>query len=119
MPEELAALGAGGWIGWALAVVAGGALAFRRIWRADQVSGANAKASLDGVQRLYELLDAERRDKAELQRLLKEANERVDKANKERNDLIIELGDIKAQLSLLKAEVRMLREEKGYDSKPT
>ena len=115
MADELFALGGGGWIGYIVVAITGGILAFRHLVRKDTVSGANAQASVDAITRLYDLLDAERRDKAELQILLKEANLRVDQANKERNVVILQIGDIKAQLAALESEVRLLRREKGYD----
>lgn len=114
LPEEIAQLGAGGWIGWVVAVLFGGVMAFRRIWHADLVAGANAKGAVDTIQRLYDLLDKERSNNAHLQKLLDEANDRTDRANAERNVLLREMGEIKAQLAALQAEVRMLREGREY-----
>lgn len=115
MPEEIAHLGASGWIGYVVAAVFGVLFAFRRIWHADLVSGANSKGAVDTIQRLYDLLDKERANNGMLQQLLSEANERTDRANAERNEVVRELGDIKAQLAALQAEVRMLRREAGHD----
>lgn len=112
LPDEIAQMGTGGWLGWAAAVVTGGAFAIRRIWHADLVSGANSKGAVDTIMRLSELLDKERAHNASLQVLLTEANQRTDRANEERNQLIREMGEIKAQLAALQAEVRMLREVK-------
>lgn len=114
VPEEIAKMAGGGWAGWLVAAVFGCVMAFRRIWHADLVSGANSKGAVDTIQRLYDLLDAERRDKAALHQLLSEATGRADKANHERNEAIREIGDIKSQLATLQAEVRMLREERGH-----
>lgn len=113
LPEGIATLGGGGWLGWVITVIGGAAYAFRRLWHADLVSGANSKGAVDTIQRLYDLLDAERRDKASLHVLLSEANLRVDSANSERNAAIREIGEIKSQLAALQAEVRMLREERS------
>src|SRR5690625_2157522 len=113
--DQLAAMGSAGWIGWVAAVVAGGILAFRRIWHSDRVAGANASSTVDTIQRLYDLLDRERSNAARLQKLLAEANERTDQANRERNEGVRELGEIKAQLASLQAEVRMLKREAGRD----
>lgn len=112
--DEIAAMAGGGWVGWLVATVFAAAFAFRRLWHADLVSGANSKGAVDTIQRLYDLLDAERKDKAALHILLSEANGRADKANHERNEAIREIGDIKSQLATLQTEVRMLREERGH-----
>jgi|GEM_PF-6332962 len=113
LPDEIAQLGAGGWLGFAAAVVTGGAFAIRRIWHADMVRGADSKGAVDTIQRLYDLLDKERANNASLQVLLTDANQRTDRANEERNALVREMGEIKAQLAALQAEVRMLREVKN------
>lgn len=114
LPQEIATLSGSGLVGWLVAALVGGVVAARRIWHADIVSGANSKGAVDTIQRLYDLLDAERRDKAALNLLLSEANGRADRANHERNDAIREIGEIKSQLATLQAEVRMLREERGH-----
>lgn len=113
LPDEFAQMGASGWLGWAAAVITAGAFTIRRIWHADLVSGANSKGAVDTIMRLSELLDKERAHNASLQVLLTEANQRTDRANEERNQLIREMGEIKAQLAALQAEVRMLREGKN------
>src|SRR5690606_32296809 len=114
-PEHLSQIEAGGWLGWAVAAVVSGAFAFRRIWHADLVRGANSQGTVDTIQRLYDLLDKERAHNAQLQKLLAEANERTDRANAERNALVRELAEIKAQLGALETEVRMLREAARHE----
>lgn len=113
IPEELTGAGLGGWMGWIAAAAVSGVMFFRRIWHVDLVSGANSRAAVDAIQRLYDLLDAERRDKALLQAQLADANVRADRAYAERNEAIRELGEIKAELAALRAEVRLLRERHG------
>lgn len=113
--NQVAQLGVGGWIGWMIAVLLGAVAAFRRIWHNDKIMGANATGTVDTIQRLYDLLDRERADKARLQQLLAEANERTDRAYEERNLLVRELGELKAEVAALKAEVRVLREEARHD----
>lgn len=111
--EEITAIASGGWAGWIVAAVFFGKFALRRFLHGEAVFGANSKGAVDTIQRLYDLLDAERRDKAALHVLLSEEKLRTDKANHERNEAIREIGEIKSQLASLQAEVRMLREEKG------
>lgn len=105
LPDEIAQLGAGGWLGWLVAAVTGGAFAIRRIWHADLVSGANSKAAVDTIQRLYDLLDRERENNGRLEKALVDANQ-------ERIKVVRELGEMRAELEALRTEVRMLREGK-------
>lgn len=117
-PDEMgkiAEMGAAGWVGWIVAMSFGGLAAFRKLWHSDRVMSANTKGAVDTIQRLYDLLDKERANNARLQELLAEANERTDQANRERNLLVREIGEVKAQLAELQAEVRMLRKETGRD----
>ncbi|AQS50570.1 hypothetical protein PAEH1_01580 [Paenalcaligenes hominis] len=114
MAEDLIT-NSGAAIGFILAAAVGGLVGFKKILDMLKVSGSDARAAVDGTQRLLDLLDAERTDKATLQQLLKEANERVDRANEERNALIRELAKIQAEVAALRVEVRLLRQEAGYD----
>lgn len=115
MLQEIETLGFGGWVGWVTAALTGGIMAFRHFRRADIISGANTEVTVNAIQRLYDLLDRERLEKAGLQTLLKEANERTDIANKELNTAIKEMGEIRAELAELRYEVRMLRGEAKHD----
>ena len=114
MPEELLATNGGSAIGFVLAAIAAGVLGFKKIVDMLKISGSDVKAAVNGTQRLLDLLDTERKDKASLQQLLTEANERAYRANEERNEVIRELANIRAQLAALEVEVRQLRKEAGY-----
>lgn len=110
LPEDLIALGGGGWIGVIVAAIFGGVYAFRRIYHQDKVSGASASASVDVIKRMYDLLDLERRNLAATQALLAQAIERADIANRERNEMTLEVGKLRQEIAELRMEVRMLRE---------
>lgn len=112
LPEDLIALGGGGWIGVVVAAIFGGIYAFRRIYHQDKVSGANASASVDVIKRMYDLLDLERSNLATTQALLAQANERADAANRERIEMVLEVGKLRQEIAELRTEVRMLREQK-------
>lgn len=114
MAEELMG-NSGAAIGFILTAVVGGLMGFKKILDMLKVSGSDAKAAVDATQRLLDLLDAERKDKESLRQLLREANERTDRANAERNDLIREIAKLQAEVAGLRNEVQLLRREAGYE----
>lgn len=109
MPDELLTNSAGTAVGVVFAAIIGAAIGIKKLLGMVKLSDNSIRATVDGTQRLLDLLDAERKDKAVLQSLLDESNKRADRANEERNQVIRELGEIRAQLATLELEVRMLR----------
>lgn len=124
----------GFWIGFIAALLTGGYYGIRRIIRGDKISGADTRAALNSYQRLYDLLDAERKEKVETQarylsyitelhKLLDEANQRAEKANRvadvcirDKNELLRDLREVEARIRELEAENRIMREV--YRAKP-
>lgn len=115
MPEDLISGDIGTAVGFLVAAVVGGILGVKKIVGMVKLSDNSVKATVDATERLLNLLDSERRDKAVLQTLLDDANRRASVANEERNQMVRELGEIKAQLISLELEVRLLRREAGYE----
>lgn len=109
-PQDLIALGNGGWIGFVVSAIFGGVYIFRRLYHQDKISGVNASASVDALKRLYDLLDAERSNNAALQVLLAESKDRADAAIQAQNQMMLEMGELRAEVARLSTEVRMLRE---------
>jgi len=95
--------------GLAGSVAALGIWLARKMWRGDQIANADATGNITAVDRLLRILDERQEESAALRAALVEANARVDRAYKERNEMLLELGKVKAELAELKAEIRLLR----------
>jgi len=81
----------------------------RKLWRGDQIASADATGNITAVDRLLRILDERQEENAALRAALVEASARVDKAYQDRNDMLRELGEVKAELAALKAEFRLSR----------
>lgn len=93
-----------GALGFFLATTVAAVVAFRKYFRSEKVATASTAAEINLISSLSDQLDkANARAAAE--------SMRADLANKERNDLVRELGDLRATVGELTAEVRMLKEK--------
>lgn len=95
--------------GVAATVVGAAVWLLRKMLRGDQIASADATGNITAVDRLLKILDERQEENAALRAALQEAAQRVDKAYQERNDMLRELGEVKAQLAELRAEIRLLR----------
>ena len=81
----------------------------RKLWRGDQIASADATGNITAVDRLLKILDERQEENAALRAALQESNARVDRAYQERNEMLRELGEVKAELAAVRAEIRLMR----------
>ena len=96
--------------GGVTSVVVGTAVwVLRKMWRGDKIASADATGNVTAVDKLLKILDERQEDIAALRAALVEANARTDRAYAERNQVVEELGKVRAELAALRMEVQMLR----------
>jgi len=92
---DLSITGLSGWIGAAIAATVAAALGLRRWLSGDSAARAGNKTEVEFLQTLMEQL--------------KEANKRAEHAERERNEAVLKIGELKAQIATLQAAVEHMQ----------